>query len=457
MRLLLVVSFWCVPSLMHAAVIINEVAWMGSTASANHEWIELHNTGGSSVDVSDWVLSDGMNLAITLTGTIAPGSYAVLERSSDDSAAGTAFLIYTGALVNTGATLRLTRSDGGVEDQVPGGENWQTLGGDNVTKETAQYTTAGWVTGVATPGAQNSGSVKVPPTPDEPAPDNGGSSGTQNGIKRSNQASETVKLTLPGMTLALAVAGQKVGYVNQAIDFEVTPSGVGKSIAESLIYDWNFGDGTTASGKTVTHAFAYPGKYVVTVYGLYKRQEQVARFEVTVLPVALALTRNTAGEIQISNDSPYEIDISEYQVTGSKTFTFPEYSVLLPNQTITLPVKKTGSGFIVVRDALSQIVTSELSIKPSVPPEVARTTQSLLASPRASESSAPLAIPRKYIQAPATVTSTASPQSEAAVVIADTTKAQSLPSSTLPYIGLIGTILIGLVGTSLRVQRNQNG
>ena len=96
-----------------------------------------------------------MNLSINLTGVISPGAFAVLERTSDDSAPGSAFLIYTGALVNTGATLTLRDASGVIVDQVAGGENWQDIGGDNVTKETAQYTTAGWVTDVPTPGSAN--------------------------------------------------------------------------------------------------------------------------------------------------------------------------------------------------------------------------------------------------------------------------------------------------------------
>ena len=129
MRPLIFLSLF-LPSYAFGAVTINEVSWMGGTDSANHEWIELFNDSGSSVDVSGWELSDGMNLSIDLTGTIGANDYAVLERSSDASAPGTAFLIYTGALVNTGATLKLRRDDGGLEDQVAGGEDWKQVGGD---------------------------------------------------------------------------------------------------------------------------------------------------------------------------------------------------------------------------------------------------------------------------------------------------------------------------------------
>ena len=69
---------------------ISEVAWMGSVESANYEWIELHNDG-EATDVSGWVLNDGMNLSIELSGNIPASQYVVLERSSDESAVGNAF------------------------------------------------------------------------------------------------------------------------------------------------------------------------------------------------------------------------------------------------------------------------------------------------------------------------------------------------------------------------------
>jgi len=82
---------WLLPNPSHAAVIINEIAWMGNAVSANDEWIELYNPSGSAAAVDGWKVSDGMSLEITLAGVIESGEYAVLERTDDDSAPGTAF------------------------------------------------------------------------------------------------------------------------------------------------------------------------------------------------------------------------------------------------------------------------------------------------------------------------------------------------------------------------------
>jgi hypothetical protein len=58
----------------------------------------------------------------------------------------------------------------------------------------------------------------------------------------------------------------------------------------------------------------------------------------------VSLTSNDHGDVQINNDSPYEIDVSGYAVRGGKTFVFPPRSIMLPNQTITIPKSKLGSN-----------------------------------------------------------------------------------------------------------------
>ena len=331
----------------YAAVIINEVAWMGGFNSANHEWIELRNTDNKIVSTEGWVLSDGNNLNIELSGNIPANGYVVLERSSDGSAIGSAFLIYTGALVNTGATLTLRNASGEIIDQVAGGENWENIGGDNTTKDTAQYTTNGWVTDARTPGKQNkTGRVEpVESTVTTKVTESNSSKTTSSktSIKTNNiKNEETVRLVVPDTVLKLTPDIQSVAYINQTIPFSVTGSGISEVITKSLKYDWNFGDMHTATGREVEHSYSYPGTYVVVVHAQYARHDQVARHEITVLPVTFSLTKNENGDIQVNNDSPYDVDISGFTVKGNKSLTFPPRTIILPKSTITVPKEKLG-------------------------------------------------------------------------------------------------------------------
>jgi hypothetical protein len=109
-----------------AWVIISEVAWAGTQASANDEWIELWNPGVVDVDLAGWVLTDGGDITIVLAGTIGAGGFFLLERTDDTTVADiTADRIYTGALVNSGETVSLLDPAGRIADLAnSGGGPW---------------------------------------------------------------------------------------------------------------------------------------------------------------------------------------------------------------------------------------------------------------------------------------------------------------------------------------------
>jgi len=72
-------------------VVINEIAWMGTVASPNDEWIELYNCGSNEVVLEGWGIYErhlgegGYEdiLIEPLVGTIGSGQYFLLERTDD--------------------------------------------------------------------------------------------------------------------------------------------------------------------------------------------------------------------------------------------------------------------------------------------------------------------------------------------------------------------------------------
>lgn len=162
-----------------AAVVLNELAWMGSSASSADEWIELHNDGATPTDLTGWKITgkNGATIAL-LSGSVAPHGYFLIERSDDNTVPNVpADLVvsFGKGISNDGETLKLLDGGGNTVDTAVGGKNWTKLGGDKVSKQTAQRTTSGWITAVATPRAQN----KIPsiaaevatPLPRAKAPD----------------------------------------------------------------------------------------------------------------------------------------------------------------------------------------------------------------------------------------------------------------------------------------------
>ena len=132
----------------------NEIAWMGTTTSANNEWIELYNATDAPIDVTGWTIKalDG-SPNITLKGTIPAHRFFMLERTDDESAPTLADQIYTGSLNNDGERLQLFDANNALIDEISG---WTA--GDNETKITmARDQNNNWVYGVidGTPNAQN--------------------------------------------------------------------------------------------------------------------------------------------------------------------------------------------------------------------------------------------------------------------------------------------------------------
>jgi len=91
-------------------IAINEIAWMGTIASANDEWLELKNNTDYSIDLSQWeIQTDDSAPAIKLTGVILPHEYLVFERTDDNTISDIlAFQVYTGSLSNNGEQLFLS-------------------------------------------------------------------------------------------------------------------------------------------------------------------------------------------------------------------------------------------------------------------------------------------------------------------------------------------------------------
>jgi len=172
--LLITISIFplCLPTAKAATtptVLINEIAWMGTTTSANDEWIELFNPTEDSMNLTGWALktADG-KLNVSLKGTIPAKSFYLLERTDDTSVPTiTADLIYKGALSNAGEDLQLYNSSNSMVDQANYPYAWPA--GNASTKKTMERTSEGaWHTSQmvnGTPKATNTNIITVQPLP----------------------------------------------------------------------------------------------------------------------------------------------------------------------------------------------------------------------------------------------------------------------------------------------------
>lgn len=158
------------------AVVINEVAWGGTQASANDEWIELYNPTDTDVDLTGWTLRSGDNTPnITLSGVLEAGEFLVLARLAgtfQDPLDDQVIVNSTIDLSNNGEILTLRDDAGRTVDTVNGdGGSWPAGTGTSTPASmervsyTNQFVTYGGMVAIAddrnnndvlgTPGATN--------------------------------------------------------------------------------------------------------------------------------------------------------------------------------------------------------------------------------------------------------------------------------------------------------------
>ena len=144
-------------------IVLNEVAWMGSTEHHTNEWIELKNISSFEVDVSGWWLIDQAEQIkeVFPQNTIIPaGRFLLLERTDDDSVPNVrADMIYTGILSNDEEGLRLLSPNCLIQDEVLADPKWPA--GEASSRKTMERKAdlSGWQTSVfvgGTPKQRNS-------------------------------------------------------------------------------------------------------------------------------------------------------------------------------------------------------------------------------------------------------------------------------------------------------------
>lgn len=268
------------PGLMHAytQVLISEVMYDVIGADTGREWIEVYNSGTTSIDFSSWRLSEGETNHKIKEGKgdkiLSPGGYAVIADNLEK------FLIdypnYAGilyessfALSNEGETLALKDSTLNALHQVTYGKDVGATGDGN----SLQKIDGVWHVAAPTPGEANSLDTSVH-------------------IATHIQTSfEEGSITAKGDLLA-----------GETITFDL------KSDGKTGETNWNFGDGITENKEAdavVGHMYAFAGTY--TVIAEYND-------EATQTTVTIADKPTFAETIDIARlDQPEEVQLTVTQ------------------------------------------------------------------------------------------------------------------------------------------------
>lgn len=326
-RLIPCILLFCVftPASAEAGIRINEIAWMGTASSYADEWLELYNDGGEAVALTGWTLSWG-DTSIALEGTIPAGGFFLLERTDDNSMPDeSADLIYTGGLSNSGETLTLSDENGNVADKAIGGEDWENIGGDNESKQTAQRVSAEeWQTAEPTPKDTNSASA-VQDNEQDTSVD---SSEESVDIREPEDIFGTTHIDVSAGGDRRVVVGAPVEYEGKAVGFN------GGELTEAEFL-WGFGNGELVRERTAEHVYRQPGTYAVVLTvasGKHSgRDEVVVRAE----PADISITDVTPVYIAVTNNDIHELDLSGWLLRREgDTFVFPRNTKILPDTTV---------------------------------------------------------------------------------------------------------------------------
>jgi hypothetical protein len=206
---------------------LNEIAWMGTAANYNAEWIELENRTDARMDISFFQLLDRnekIHFSFPKGAVLEPHASVLLSRKVAKDAGPQGAFEYAGALNNKGGALRLYDGTCVLLDEALFESGWPA--GDNASKRTMERMANGaWRTSAiagGTPGAKNSGgtagNIKTTPAqkssasvPAEP------SHAPSESVTQSVLASETV-VSYPALVINEIFVGSDAGAADEFIE-----------------------------------------------------------------------------------------------------------------------------------------------------------------------------------------------------------------------------------------------
>lgn len=236
----------------------------------------------------------------------------------------------------------------------------------------------------------------------------------------------------------LVLTAPEYAFVGQQVHFSALPD---DHEPDRLVrYRWNFGDATVASGRDVTHTYNHVGTYIVIVESYYLKEPKTARRQIKILEPKLSLSRGNNGELTLTNDSKYEIDLSGMQLSGGGEFIFPKYSVLLPGGSVSFnaaELPEVGTGSVTLYDQSGTMVASNyVSAVNTAPTAVARVSSVSRKTPQLVVEQTPEII--------STMVDTASTSQVNVAAVSDSV-GDSEGESRLPYLGLLAVISVGML------------
>src|SRR3989344_3909709 len=329
------------PGTALAQTVISEVMYDLEGSDTGREWIEVFNAGASSVTLTEWKLfeADSNHGIVAYSGgeSLGRGAYAVIADNPtkflEDWPTFSGILFDSAfSLSNTGEVLAL-RCCGS--------------GSGLIDKDSITYSLDSGAVGdgnsLHRPAVSGGSFTPAPPTPGTGAFQASGStsettSGGESALQTSSGTGGASSAASPTALVARVSAGSnRTVTVGVAVQLEGTAYDTGNRVIENARFLWNFGDGTSAEGKVVTHRWEYPGRYAVVLEA--SRYDSTASYRITATAESAQFSFSVLldGSAVIENLSNRDVDLSGWLISDrGMTFTLPSHTTLLRNASIRL-------------------------------------------------------------------------------------------------------------------------
>lgn len=136
-------------------------------------------------------------------------------------------------------------------------------------------------------------------------------------------------------TLSVEGGGDRVVVVDADVTFTAKAYLNKKELEKGTNISWNFGDGSTGRGTTISHRFEHPGRYAVIVTAFSGGQSASDRIIVTAEDAQLSVYILEDGSVEIINNATRDIELSEWRIRSSGSqFFFPLNTFVLAEQSL---------------------------------------------------------------------------------------------------------------------------
>ena len=321
-------------------IVINEIMYNLEGSDSDREWIEIFNSGTTTVDLTDWKLYDGQsNHKLNITqgsAIISPGGYAIISSGTDKFLADNpsfngAILESSFSLNNSGETLSLKDAKDNIIDQV----TYSSSMGANGDGLSLQKINGDWRAALPTPGRENKISL--------------------NETKEALIASFTINPENPE-------AGQEVIFLASSTAPE-----------EINYYQWDFENLSTSSKQTIStsspiikHIFDDPGNYEIKLSAFGNNSSSSYSSIVFVSSPLATSSDNFASSSESTNSGKVFIseikagDINNANDEFVELYNPTDQSIDLTNWSLQ---RQSSSSSVELKNLVSKFSTSSIAAK----------------------------------------------------------------------------------------------